>query len=245
MPTLILGPRYTDDSIRLWRAAGRLGWGVERLATWRIPDDLKTVPEPVLYVEALMAATLAAELGVTLLEPPDDWLPTLPEEYRRRAVRLTTLGEARADPTPRFVKPPNDKCFPAHVVRGPDLPTDFPDDLPVLVAEVVEWEVEYRCFVRDRRVETFSIYLREGVLQKEAGYASPDAEDAEMLAFAGRLLADTRVPLPPAVVLDVGRIADRGWAAVELNAVWGSGLYGCDEAVVLEVVWAACHRTDE
>jgi hypothetical protein len=46
MPTLLLSPRYTDDAQALWRAAGRLGWRVERLRGWRVPDELLTVPEP-------------------------------------------------------------------------------------------------------------------------------------------------------------------------------------------------------
>ena len=40
MPTLILSPRYSDDSIRLRRAALALGWDVARLASWYWPDDL-------------------------------------------------------------------------------------------------------------------------------------------------------------------------------------------------------------
>jgi len=63
MPTLILTPRHTEDSQALWRVAGRLGWGVERLQSWRVPDHLRTVPEPVLYLEALIGPTLAAQFG--------------------------------------------------------------------------------------------------------------------------------------------------------------------------------------
>jgi hypothetical protein len=48
--------------------------------------------------------------------------------------------------------------------------------------------------------------------------------------------ADKDVALPPAVVLDVGLIAGRGWAVVEPNAAWGSGVYGCDPAAVLPVL---------
>jgi hypothetical protein len=50
------------------------------------------------------------------------------------------------------------------------------------------------------------------------------------------LLADPRVELPRTAVLDVGIIADRGWAVVEQNAAWGSGIYGCDPVRVLEVL---------
>lgn len=191
-----------------------------------------------------MAPTLAGPLGLAMAEPPDDWLPTLPEEYRKRSVRLTTLGEARTNLNPRFVKPPNDKSFPAAVCRGPDLPREFPDEMPVLSAEVVEWAIEFRCFILDRQMRTFSVYLRDGVLQKENGYESTEAEDAEVREFVGRMLADPRVRLPRAVVLDVGVIHGRGWAAVELNSAWGAGIYGCDPVEVLEVIRHAAESAE-
>lgn len=243
MPTLILGPRQTEDSQRLWRTASRLGWRVERLATWRIPDDLLGVPDPVLYVEALIAPSLAEVLGVRLVEPPADWLPTLPEEYRGRAVCLTTAGTARGNPAPLFVKPPNDKSFPAAIRTGSEMPAFVADDEPVLVQEVIEWEKEFRCFLLDRKLRTFSIYLRCGELQKDAGYESTTAEDAELQTFVGRVLADPQVSLPRAVVMDVGVIRGRGWAVVELNAAWGSGIYGCDPEEVLEVIRHASEKS--
>jgi hypothetical protein len=42
--------------------------------------------------------------------------------------------------------------------------------------------------------------------------------------------------LPPAVVIDVGRMTGRGWGVVEANAAWASGLCGCDPAAVLAVL---------
>lgn len=236
MPTLILSPRFTEDSQLLWRAAGRLGWDVERLPSFRVPEWLTSVDEPVLYVEALMAPFVAEQFGLILRGPSEDWLPTLPEEYRRRAVRLTTLGKAREITEPTFVKPPNDKSFRAGVYQSGELPTEFPADMPVLVSEIVTWEKEFRCFLLDRQWRTFSVYLRHGELAKDDDYASTDDEQAEMRQFVESILADDRVPLPRAVVMDVGVIANRGWAVVELNAAWGSGLYGCDPQEVLHVL---------
>ena len=112
MPTLILTPRYTNDSQALWRAAIRLGWGVERLTSWRIPRELLSVPDPVLYLEALFGPMLADQFGLRLLDPPDDWLPRLPEVYRKRQISLMSLRSARAISDPTFIKPPNDKSFP-------------------------------------------------------------------------------------------------------------------------------------
>jgi hypothetical protein len=244
MPTLFLGPRQTEDSQRLWRTASQIGWRVERLATWRIPDELLDSPEPVVYVEAMFAPMLAESLGIKLVEPPDDWLPSLPMKYRGRAVDLVSAGEARKNLTPLFVKPPNDKNFPAAVRTGPEIPEFVTDDTPVLVQEVVEWETEFRCFILGRELRTFSVYLRNGELQKHADYESTPAEDADVLAFVSRVLCDERVPLPYAVVMDVGVIRNRGWAVVELNAAWGSGLYGCDPAEVLKVIRHAGVKTE-
>jgi hypothetical protein len=236
MPTLILTPRQTPDAQALWRAAHRLGWNVRRLATWRVPEELLGVEEPVLYLEALFAPVLAEQLGLRLLEPPVDWLPRLPEEHRKRCIELTLLGEARKRQEPAFIKPPNDKSFPAGVYTGADLPPEFEDEMPVLVAEMLQWEKEFRCFILDREPRTLSIYLRDGELQSENDFAAPPEEEVEALEFVRSVLADPRVDLPRATVLDVGVIAGRGWAVVEQNAAWGAGLYGCDPEAVLHVL---------
>ena len=239
MPTLILTPRFTADAQALWRAAQQLGWRVERLTGWRVLPDLAAAPEPVLYLEALLAPHLAEQFGLKLYEPPVDWLPRLPPEYRRREVRLTTLAEARTLAAPAFVKPPNDKSFPAKVYAGDELPRGYADDTPVLVSEIVAWEVEYRVFALDREVRTLSVYLRRGELQRDAEFAATDDELAAARAFARAVLSDPRVEFGRTAVLDVGVIRGRGWAVVEQNAAWGAGIYGCDPAEVLGVLrWA-------
>lgn len=169
-----------------------------------------------------------------MLEPPDDWLPRLPEAYRKRRVELTTLGLQRASGQTAFVKPPNDKSFPARVYRPEELPEG--DDAPVLVSEAVTWEREYRGFVLDREVRTLSVYLRGGILQRDSGYLTTEQERNEVETFLRPFLADPRVELPRAVVVDVGVIEGRGWAVVEANSAWGSGLYGCDPTQVLQVL---------
>jgi len=63
------------------------------------------------------------------------------------------------------------------------------------------------------------------------------------MAFAQRVLQIKSVQFPPAFVLDVGYIKDQGWAVVEANAAWGSGIYGCDPSMVLKVLKRACLKT--
>jgi hypothetical protein len=236
MPTLLLSWRFTEDSQALWRAAIELGWQVERVRGVRLPPGLEGA-RCILYVEGLLAPEIAAQLGLTLVEPPADWLQHVPVQYRKRSVRLTTLGEARQLTEPNFIKPPNDKAFQAKVYQaGAELPTEFDDEMSVLVAEPVSFEVEYRCFVLDRTIRTMSPYVRHGELARNCNFASPDAEADEARTFAETVLADPVATYPRAFVMDVGKISDRGWAVVELNAAWGSGIYGCDPKSVLSVL---------
>jgi hypothetical protein len=211
-----------------------------------VPDYL-TGEEVVLYGEPLFAAAVAEGLGLSLLEPPPAWLAGLPPELTRRSVRFTTLAEARGLAGPAFIKPAEDKCFPAVVyVSGDRLPGEdvLPGATPVLVAGPVDWQVELRCFALDGEVLTLSPYWRDGRLaQTEAGsWPAPEEELRGAREFATVVLRDPRAALPPAVVLDVGVICGEGWAVVEANAAWGSGVYGCDPDQVLRVVQRACVR---
>jgi ATP-grasp domain, R2K clade family 2 len=245
MPTLFLTPRYSEDSQALWKAAAQLGWQTERLSTWRIHEhwqgSARANPGSALvYGEAMFAPELAAQLGYTLHNPPEDWLVTLPYAYRLRNIALCTLADARQLNAPAFVKPPNDKSFPAAVYCGHELPREFDDEMAVLIADVVRWECEFRCFILDRELATFSIYARLGALQRDAQFHSEAWEDQAAQAFIEKMLADPRVPLPRATVIDIGLIADQGWACVEQNAAWGAGIYGCDPQAVLRVLAKTC-----
>jgi hypothetical protein len=194
----------------------------------------------VVYGETLFADALMEPLGIAMLEPTEDWLPALPDRYRLREVRLATLGEAISLAAPAFVKAPDEKWIPARVYSsGAAIEADpgLSRDMAVLVAEPVVFEVEFRLFVMDRVVRASSVYVRGGNIASVGGeWPSNPGEEAEALSFAGSLLADHSVSLPGAVVVDVGRIQDRGWAVVEANPAWASGLCGTDPRAVLPVI---------
>ena len=240
MTTLLLPPRYTEDSIALWRAAITRRWSTERVLGWRasasVDDDV------VIYGEPLFAATVAEQFGIALIEPPLDWLGSIPAELLRRAVRSLRLGEVRRLEFPKFVKPADDKCFPARVYGSadeiPNLETLAPET-PTIVSDPVSWAREYRAFVLEGEPVTVSAYARDGRLDMD------DSEEglSEAARFVRRVA--TSVDVPPAVVLDVGVIANAGWAIVEANPCWGSGIYRCDPAKALDVVQRACRRTKD
>ena len=243
MPTLLLSARQTDDAQLLWRACIAAKWDVVRLHSWQVPS--LTANDVAIYGEPLFAQHVAQTLGLRLVEPPPDWLPRLSAHWRGREVRLGTLAEARKVSDRAFIKPANEKCFDARVYSsGSELPApgSLAEKLPVLVQEVVAWEFEFRCFVLERKVMTLSPYWRDGRLAKAEDDSWP-AGEIEMKAareFCERVLADASVSVPEAVVIDVGIISDRGWAVIECNAAFSSGIYGCNPEQVLHVLRRAC-----
>lgn len=124
----------------MWRAALHSGWDVERIRGY-ILDPALAAKEPVLYGETLLADALAEPLGLSFLEPTADWLPELPEAYRKRAIRLATLADARALTSRSFVKPPDEKWFGARVYATGaeiDVAEGMEDEYPVLIALTAE-----------------------------------------------------------------------------------------------------------
>jgi len=241
MPTLILSPRYTPDSAALWKAALSIGSSVERLESYRVPEHLQGEGF-VIYGEGLFARIVAESLALALLEPPHNWLAEMPFASLQRRLQFTTLAQVRAEfQPPLFIKPgDNSKSFDARVYQQQsELPTgdDWDDSMPVIVSEPVSWLVEYRCFLLNGKAAALSVYKRVGETIDEEWNAPPQ-ELEEARQFCNRLASSIR--LPPSVVLDVGKIAERGWAVVEANPSWASGVYGCDVLEVLKVIQRGC-----
>jgi hypothetical protein len=243
MPTLLLSARQTDDAQLLWRACIAAMWDIVRVHGWQAPS--LPAADVAIYGEPLFAQHVAQTLGLRLVEPPLDWLPRLPARWRGRDVRLTTLADVRNVAERAFIKPADEKCFDARVYSsGAELPVPgpLPDDLPVLVQEVVEWTIEFRCFVLERKVAAVSVYWRDGQLAKseDGTWISSYVELNEATEFCESVLRDPNVAVPDAVVLDVGVIRNHGWAVIECNAAFSAGIYGCDPTAVLPVLRRAC-----
>ena len=168
---LVTSPRITPDSTALMQAAQNSGQKAMRLPTFRPVPDLKGASISV-YGEPLFAIILSSKLDHVVLEPTSDWLSNLPKEYTQREIQNITIGEARKRKEPTFVKNADGmKAFEAQVYpSGQDLPSSefYPDDYEVIVSEPVVWEVEYRCFVMERKLITMSIYYRHGELAKSS-----------------------------------------------------------------------------
>jgi hypothetical protein len=244
---LILAPRVTDDSVAVWRAAREAGWQTQRLANWRVPDEIRSWSgDFAIYAEPLFAEAVTDQLGLALIEPPIDWLAKLPRELRHREVALTTLSDARMHTAPQFVKPADGKVFePKVYTTGEGLPSvDQIGDITVLLSEPVTFVNEVRCFVLEGEVLSASPYWRNDALAQAADGSWPfeGTEEADALAFAKQVLMHPEVSSPPAFVLDVGLTQEHGWAVIEGNPSWGAGLYGCNASAALQTGRRAIRR---
>lgn len=239
LPIVILAPRMTDDSKAIWKTCIDLGWSPERMQGWRVPDHIThTDRKVIIYGEPLFAEAVCDQIGHVLLEPPIDWLTTLPHKYLSRDISIMTLAEAREMKQRAFVKPADGKIFDPKVYQtGSDLPADDQVDLDigVLRSEVVDFRLEVRCFIRGRAVVTQSPYWRndELAIDTHSNWPFLESEESAALTFVQQILDDERIAIPPACTIDVGKLPDDSWAIIESNPAWGAGLYGCDPKEVL------------
>lgn len=179
-----------------------------------------------------------------------DWTIALPQDFLKRELRQKILEEALHIEAPHFVKHSVSKAFPAEVYtasRLAEATTTIPLGSLVHIGEVVEWTSEFRCFVADGEIATMSPYRCEGQLldSEKRRVQVPEAKVAQARDFATSVIEHPSVPIPRAFVLDVGEIRERGWAVVECNECWASGIYYCDPVKVLAtLLFGNCHTAE-
>lgn len=227
--TLVLPDKADVERESLADAWERSGGSVLRLARFWDPPALD--PRSVrVYGSDAFCLVLKEKLGVELCSPADELIFAVPPHHLRRAVSRRTLSEA-IEPDfsyPAFCKPVVPKLFQARVyIDAGELAAEcrgLDGQTVILVSEPVTFIAEARCFILERRVLDCAIY-------------DGDADAASAASAAAELLRD--LPVPRAVVADMGLIPGRGWALVEFNAAWGAGLNGCSPELVWPCVAAA------
>lgn len=256
MPTLIVAARprrcptgaelpatdLFDNALLL--AASATGWETVTCDGEQLPPAVR---EPAVYATTDRATRAATALDLALLEPPFDLLARVPERFLRRRVHFARFADLSRLTGRAFVKPadPLDKWFDAGLYSDArDIRTRNRDrpQAPVLVSEPVEWSAEYRYFVLDGRVIASSPYLALGraVWRGAKGEAAPGGR-----VVAESVCAALGAACPPALVVDVGRIEDRGWAVVEFNPIWSAGLLGARAENVLPALRRATRTRPE
>lgn len=247
---LITQPRVGtshNEIIALQMAASAMGWEVYPAETsWRLPDELiNSGKVGVPYGSQIFCEVIAQQMGWELKCNAFDWLSRVPSEYLHRKVEFMTLGEAKKLTKRRFIKPADDKVFTAKEYSPGQLitPVDVPDSTPTLVSEIVQFDLEYRCFANEGKVYTWSNYVCYDNLA-DPRYWKMVPADTVLLPHEvvnDLLHKHPELGTTPSVI-DVGRIPGKGYAIIETNPAWASGLYGCEPDLALLIMQLACQR---
>jgi hypothetical protein len=234
-PTVILSQRFSTDSQAVWNAARKLDWNIHRAIRFSVPEPLPA--QRCVYGEMTTCDIIAERADLALLEPPCGWLAGLPLDLVKRRISFVQLWELRAPHFDRrlFFKPANDKLFEKGVFeRGDDVPTKHIDrTCPCLVSDVVAFDREVRLWCLDGKIMALDFY-------RIVGDYEPETVLREAMEFGSEVMADHADELPSSVVVDVGYVEGSGWAVVEANQAYASGIYGdTDPEAVLQCVLRA------
>ncbi|MCJ8153280.1 ATP-grasp domain-containing protein [Chryseobacterium sp. SSA4.19] len=234
-----LSPMYTEDSNVLKKASINSNYELNRFnAKWNIPEEFRADVIAV-YGEDIYAEIVAEQCSLTLTKPSDNWLSKISEEFTKRKISYGQLKEFVNEENV-FIKCSDFKSFKAGVFDKVENINGFDSldpEITVFTSEVVEWELEVRCFVLNNEIQTHSLYWRNNTFDTGALSAT---EEKNMFIFFSRFIQEYSEMLPKAVVLDFGIIRGKGWALIEANPAWCSGLYACDAKKALEVIVESC-----
>ncbi|KAA2220341.1 ATP-grasp domain-containing protein [Chryseobacterium sediminis] len=236
---IALSPMYTEDSNNLKKASLNTSYELNRFnAKWNVPEEFRKDVIAV-YGEDIYAEIVAEQCNLTLTKPNDNWLSKISEEFTKRKIVYGKLKDFVHEEN-IFIKCSDFKSFKAGVfdkvtnIKG--FETLDPESM-VFTSEVVEWELEVRCFVLNNEIKTYSSYWRNNTFDTNI---LSEKEQKDILAFFELFIQKYASTLPSAIVLDFGIIKGKGWALIEANPAWCSGLYACDAEKALEVIVNSC-----
>jgi hypothetical protein len=229
--TLLIPDKQDEERDTVANAWRESGGEVIRLARFWEAPALKNESVCV-YGGSNFSLVVAQKLGLELISPADDWLLKLDSKWLKRKVFIRTLAEIQGVSFPIFVKPLVPKLFRAAVYGSSQELTDecrgLEQETKLLFGEVVRFEAEARAFVANQQLLDCQIYEGDGELSGAEIFIRSFLQNESLL---------------PTCVIDVGFIAERGWAIVEANASWGAGLNGCNASRVLPAIAIATKRT--
>lgn len=248
---ILLLDSYDDlSSTALEKVALKAGWNVKQIPLCVMRTVLVglerrgKIKDPVIYGRSNFCHAAAHYLSLSLLEPTFEWLAGISKDYRLRDVICCSLSEVKNNSQKAFIKTIDNSDFAAKVYENgaSELSSLWSNPL-ILMSEPVEWNTEFRFFVLDGEIQSFSLYARNRFLIRGADSHLPSAQESqEALNFCRRVVSDLAGSLPSSVVIDVGEIVDRGWAVVDANPSFSSKIYGCDASNVLPVIERAFAR---
>lgn len=247
MTTLVVSSWELHAATPLAQEAKKRGW---KTIGFVAPLGKEISGELAVYTGTDLCDEIEDRFKLKLIEPAWDQLARLPYEFCQRRVEYATIHDLRIRPSSRaFIKPadPRRRVFDAGIynnINSIPVRRPLPNDLPVLLAEPVEYQMEYRYFFHETHLATGSPYMFSGrpVWQPHGKGGELAKLNQSATNFAQKVASRFRETLPSTFVLDVGLIEDRGWSVVEFNPVWCSSLLGSDPSKILDLLKSAVKR---
>lgn len=232
---LLLHMRADCNTNDIWRAAIRAGWSTERVdlsGRINIPSDTTKVRY---YGNTLHASMIEDKVPLRFL--PLDLTILAKTSLTKRQIRLMRADELEDITEPTFIKPAQNKWFPAKVYEPGEFPkrsqggAGLSSDM-IYVQDPVDMINEVRCFCLDGKILTAS-YYRIG-----HEYCPLSIDDVDRPKILDEMVTELAPYYPRGVVLDFA-YARKQWVFLEPNEAFASGLYGCDPEKCLEVIEAS------
>ena len=241
MKKLALSTMYTKDSIRIAEAVRkRTDLSSSRFDRWNVPEHDREQVVAV-YGEDVFTDIVARQCNFSLIRPTNDWLVHVPLNYLKRKIEFTTVETIYNDQIRQFIKCVDFKFFKAGVYNNIQEVSGIEDleaSTELFTSEIVQWRFEVRCFVYQRTIKTYSNYAVNGIF--DTTYEMIGRELNEFQQFTTEFLENRSISIPEAIVLDFGIIEGKGWALIEANPAWSSGIYECDPDKALDVILNSC-----
>ena len=236
---IALSPIYSTDSNLINQATYQSDLKSLRCLKWHVPfSERKHIVG--VYGEDFFTAHVADQCGFHLENVEAHWLAGVPYKYVKRRITHEKLKDVSAKT--RFIKPVETKYFKAGIydtkeaINGYD---SLDQEQYVYTSTVVDWDCEVRTFIEDRTIKTHSTYIKNGHY-----FVDPNIpkDTAGFIQFTQSFLNDAAIRLPKAIVIDFGFIKGSGWAVIEANPVYSSGIYACDPESVLDLIVKSCEN---
>ncbi len=233
---LIVQPRNGSEIQLLKATAEELGWEViEAPQSWRLKPELVSSGKiGVPYGTQFFCEIIAQQMNWKLKFNPLDWLSKIARQYLGRKVDFMPLQQAMNLSEVKFIKPADDKVFPAKIYHSKidSLHPTIPLTTPALVSDIVNFVSEYRCFVTSNEVITCCCYLMNEKINQPENW---EKGSKKVQAYLQNLLDQKVITTEPAVI-DLGYLDNGELVIIESNPAWASGLYGCNSIGVLKVL---------
>jgi hypothetical protein len=163
-------------------------------------------------------------------------VPEKLEGWAKRKIARATMKDLRGDKVrfPIFVKPDRyAKEFVAGVVKDRKSVDfyfkDIPDDTPIMLSQVIEFESEWRVYVINGEIKGIKHYLGDLWSMPERGVVQDTIKHYQQIGAPAAYGIDFGVALRETMEIGMGHPRRKETQLIEINDGWSLGNYGLND----------------